>query len=69
MHTGTPKDAAEPDAHGYEDNFVSKIVGGFCVTDGFQATRECEQRQQLEDIFPVRVRPPLLYLDGIAIPH
>ena len=39
------------------------------VADDFQATRECKQRQQLEDIFSLRVRPPLLYLDGIAIPH
>jgi phospholipase C len=29
VHTGTPKDTAAPDAHGYEDNLVWKIVGGF----------------------------------------
>ena len=36
LHTGTPKDTAEPDAHGYEDNFVSKIVGGFASPTVFK---------------------------------
>jgi phospholipase C len=59
---------AEPDAHGYEDNFVSKIVGGFASPTIFKQLENANTAAAGRYIF-VTGPSPLLYLDGIAIPH